>query len=65
MFIGGGGALADRLGVEGREGAFTRLARHLDSFATLREHLVRKDLWSLKELWQACENEALKTSGKR
>lgn len=31
--------------------------------AAVRDHLAKRDLWGLAELWQTCEMEAKKTSG--
>lgn len=30
-----------------------------------RDHLAKRDLWGLTELWQTCEEEAHRTSGHR
>lgn len=60
---GDGAWVGSKLRGHGRELAFNRLAKHLDSFDTLRDHLAKRDLWSLKALWSTCEAEARKTSG--
>ncbi|CAM9833030.1 unnamed protein product, partial [Ectocarpus sp. 4 AP-2014] len=62
-FAGEGAWVGCKLRGQGRELAFNRLCKHLDSFDTLRDHLAKRDLWGLTQLWQACEAEAKKTSG--
>ncbi|CAN0357522.1 unnamed protein product, partial [Laminaria digitata] len=62
-FAGDGAWVGCKLRGQGRELAFNRLCKHLDSFDTLRDHLEKRDLWGLTELWQTCEVEAEKTSG--
>ncbi|CAN0091194.1 unnamed protein product [Ectocarpus sp. 6 AP-2014] len=62
-FAGEGAWVGCKLRGQGRELAFNRLCKHLDSFDTLRDHLAKRDLWGLTQLWQACETEAKKTSG--
>ncbi|CAM9508051.1 unnamed protein product [Ascophyllum nodosum] len=59
----GGAWVGCKLRGQGRELAFNRLCKHLDSFDTLRDHLTKRDLWGLTELWNTCEAEAKCTSG--
>eukprot|EP00903_Cladosiphon_okamuranus_P015184 g14038.t1 len=62
-FAGDGAWVGCKLRGQGRELAFNRLCKHLDSFDTLRDHLAKRDLWGLTELWQTCEIEAKEKSG--